>query len=99
MTVAMLQLAATPKRYTFVTFIAYYNVFCEIDGSGPFMTMAHGFGAITNVLQPLMEIFSSEYTVVWADWPGLGHRGLSKTGTKITMASLVDVLGGVMDVL
>jgi hypothetical protein len=29
MTVAVLQLAATPKRYSFITFIVDYNVFAK----------------------------------------------------------------------
>lgn len=86
-------------RRSLVASIADYDVFIELDGSGPYMILMHGLGASTQVFQPLVEIFAAKYTLVRIDWPGSGQSSLSKSGAKINMPSLVNVLEGVMDVL
>lgn len=76
-----------------------FDIFVEIDGTGPYMIMTHGLGANTNIFQPLTEIFCTTYTVVRIDWPGHGQSSLSKTGDKLTMPVLTDLLECVMDIL
>lgn len=85
------------SRTSFFALIDDHDVFIEIDGTGPYMIMTHGLGANTNVFHPLMELFSSDYTVVRFDWPGCGKSSLSKSGTAITVPSLLKVLNGVIE--
>lgn len=58
---------------------AYYHVtaggsriFVEECGSGPLMVLMHGLGGTTNYFQPLINQFSSRYTMLRFDFPGSG---------------------------
>jgi pimeloyl-ACP methyl ester carboxylesterase len=88
-----------PLRTSLFAEIAGYDIFIEMDGSGPFMIMTHGLGANTNVFHPLMELFAHDFTVVRFDWPGSGKSGLNKFGVALTVPGLLEVLKGVMDYL
>lgn len=59
-------------RHSFVASVADYDIFIEVDGSGPYMIMTNGLGASTDVFQPLAEIFATEYTLVRSTGRGQG---------------------------
>ena len=86
-----------PTRRSFYVMIHGKKIFIEVDGKGPFMIMTHGLGASSNVFQPLTEVFSSDYTVVRFDWPGLGMTGLAAELPPLSVPGFLKDLEGVMD--
>jgi len=85
------------SRDSFVARIEDYDIFIEVDGSGPFMVMTHGLGAGSNVFYPLMEAYSEKYTVVRFDWPGLGKSSLNLKGEPLSVPGYINVLEGVLN--
>ena len=64
-------------RSSFYAMIHGKKICIDVDRKGPLMIMTHGLDASSNVFQPLIEIFSCDYTVVRFDWPGLGMTALA----------------------
>lgn len=87
------------KRESFYATIIDRQIYIEVDGTGPYMIMTHGLGASSNVFQPLVETFSTRFTVIRFDWPGLGMSPLGKELPCLTVPTYVSVLEGVMNYL
>jgi len=82
-------------RGGFIVRINGFDMYCEVEGEGPFLVFLPGAMVCVDVFRPLVEAFRKRFTVLTADASGQGRSALG--AGPITYVSMADDLVRLFD--